>query len=178
MLNRLLLPPYSELREYEGKGNYAIKKYYQFPYSLFYQHKLKMMVQMMERHYGNCLDFGSGPGIFLPELRRHAKRVIGYEKNEPLHPRLEFDLIVCSSVLEFCELESTLTFLKGILKPNGHLIVASPMQSPLSKAYFSAIKDTNKRHSHVDIIKAISTKFKVVSKKEWLGLYFSLKATK
>ena len=178
MFSRILLPPYESLKHLEGKGNYALKKYYQFPYSLFYKHKLKMVVQMIERHYGNCLDFGSGPGIFLPELKRHASRVIGYEKDEKLDNRLNFDLIVCSSVLEFCDLEPTLDFLKEILKPSGHLIVASPMRSPLSKAYFSIIKDKNKRHSDIDIINAISSKFKITQKKNWLGLYFCLKATK
>lgn len=178
MFNRILLPPYESLKHLEGKGNYALKKYYQFPYNLFYKHKLKMVVQMMQRHYSSCLDFGSGPGIFLPELRRHAERVIGYEKDEKLDARLKFDLIVCSSVLEFCELDSTLNFLKEILKPGGHLIVASPMKSIASKAYFKLIKDDKQRHSDIDIIKEISSKFKIVQKKEWLGLYFALRAVK
>lgn len=178
MFNRILLPEYETLKEYEGKGNYAISKYYKFPYKYFYQQKLKMVVSLMERRYKNCLDFGSGPGIFLPELRRHADNVIAYDKGDKLDPGLKFDLIVCSSVIEFCHLESTLKFLKEILKEDGHLIVASPMKSTFSKTYFKLIRDNKNRHCHLDIIKYISNRFKIVQKKEWFGLYFSLKAIK
>lgn len=178
ILHTLSLPPYSSLKEHEGKGNYAISKYYKFPYRIFYRHKLKMIINLMEGRYKNCLDYGAGPGIFTRELKKHCDNVISHDFNKPVDLRWKFDLIICASVLEFCHLNATLEFLKGVLKPGGTLIVASPMETPLSKYYFKAIEDMNIRYSHTKIIEAIQKKFKVEKKKEWLGLYFALRAKK
>ena len=132
----------------------------------------------MERRYTNCLDYGSGPGIFLPELKRHADKVIGYDLGDVIKEGWKFDLIVCSSVLEFCHLNLTLKTLQSLLKTNGTLLVASPMSTPLSKTYFTAINDGHIRHSHTQIIEAIESRFKVEKIDKWMGLYFALRAKK
>lgn len=180
MFNSLTLPPYDSLIKYEGKGNYAIWKYYKFPYSFFYRHKLKMMVAMMDkgRIYRNCLDFGSGPGIFTEELRKHSLKIKQLEKGEAVDPRWKFDLVVCASVLEFVELEPTLVTLKNMLTPGGQIIIASPMESIFSRFYFNKIKDSKRRHHPNKIIFEVSRKFRIVKMKEWLGLYFCIKAVK
>lgn len=179
MFNRLTLPAYDSLKKYEGGGNYAINKYYKLPYSFFYRHKLKMMVNLMEdKTYKNCLDYGSGPGIFTPELKKHAISVLSHDAHHTVDMRWKFELIVCASVLEFCHLNTTLEFLHGVCRKNGTLIVGSPMQTKLSKTYFNSINDTNIRYSHTHIIKAIGSKFEIEKIDYWMGLYFALRAKK
>jgi 2-polyprenyl-3-methyl-5-hydroxy-6-metoxy-1,4-benzoquinol methylase len=179
MPNNLTLPPYKSLSHLEGKGNWAIRKYYQWPYSFFYRHKLKMIIKMMApgMPYYNILDFGAGPGIFTLELNKHAYFVKSFDLKDPIDLRWQFDVIVCASVLEFVHhLDPTVQFLRKVLKPDGLLLVASPIDSALSRFYFRQIKDKNKRHSHKFIIQTISKHFKITEKRNWLNLYFSLKA--
>ena len=173
MFNRFTLPKYDTLEQYEGRGNYALKKYYQFPYSFFYKHKLKMIVNLMHEKYKNILDFGCGPGIFTPELKRHAFFVIGFEKGDPINPLWKFDCIVCASVLDFCELEPTLITLKRLLNPKGVLLIASPMKNKITSLYLKE----NVRHHHDKILSAVSKVFKLREYHTWLGLYFSIRAT-
>lgn len=170
------LPSYSSLKQHEGSGNYAIKPYYRFPKRFFYRHKLKMIVDMMRPGlYRNIMDFGAGPGIFTPELQRHGLWVTKIDHLTIINPLWRFDLIVCASVLEFCELDFTLKMLKGLLAFKGEIIIASPMQTKLSKLYFQIIKDKNTRHSHQKILDRFSHYFRVEKYKEWLGLYFAMK---
>ena len=183
MLHRstnLRLPPYSSLKQYEGKGNYAIWKYYNLPYSLFYCKKLKMIVSLMSEGniYHNILDYGSGPGIFEEELKRYAIAVKKLEIGEVIDPRWRFDAIVCASVLEFVDLKITLILLKNLLKPGGKLYVGSPMQSVLSRTYFKFIGDKNKRIHHMKIISEISKQFRIEKYTTWMSLYFAIRASK
>lgn len=179
MRHSLVLPPYSKVRDYDGKGNYAIRKYYRLPYSFFYRHKLRMILKELDskRIYRNLLDFGSGPAeIFRESLERHAITVKCVDTLSYIDPRWKFDVVVCASVLEFVDLDFTVPLLKSIIAPNGMLIGASPMKTRLSKLYFSLIKDSSKRNSHEAIINSISKHFFLVGQKEWFGLYFSFKA--
>ena len=180
MLDTLLLPlelpERNQIIKHEGLGNYAISKYYQFPYSFFYQYKLKMILNMMKGgSYKNILDYGAGPGIFTPELKKHGK-VTSVDISDPINPTWKFDLIICSSVLEFTFVDHTCRLLKTILHQKGEIIVASPIQSKLSRLYFNAIGDRKVRHSHLEIQSKVSKHFKIERYEEWLGLYFALKA--
>lgn len=177
MPNSLLLPPLSQVVDYEGKGNFAIKRYYQFPFSFFYRQKFKMILDMMDtaRVYRSTLDFGSGPAeIFRETLKLCSWRVDCVDKLEPLKEK--YDLIVCASVLEFVNLKETLPYLKAHLYHGGALIGASPMNTKLSRLYFRLIGSKSNRHSHKMILSELSKYFFVVKKKEWFGLYFSWKA--
>lgn len=177
MFDSIALPPYPSLKRYEGKGNWAIKKYYQWPYSLFYRHKLKMIVEMLgKKKHNNILDFGAGPGIFTKELSKHAISVKSFDLGDVMDLRWKFDVIVCASVLEFVPLEHTLKLLKALMKPKGILIVGSPMDSKFSRAYFKFIKDKNTRYSHQEIIEAMEKVFGIVAEKSWMNLYFTAKA--
>ena len=177
MLHRLALPPYSQLERYEGLGNYALWKYYNFPYSYFYQAKLKLMVNLMkEDGYRNAMDFGSGPGIFRNELLLHSGTVIKVDKWTKFDPRWRFDLIICGSVLEFVELMPTLHLLRSVLDYRGDIIIASPMETFFSRLYFKLIKDSNYRHSHKKIIESIRSVFKIEKIRYWNQLYFAVRA--
>ena len=176
MSNRLFLPLYESLKEHEGKGNFAIKKYYQFPFSLFYRHKLKMILSLMDSRYRSILDFGSGPGIFLPTLRKRSDVVVGFEKGDKFDPRWSFSLVICASVLEFCDLTPTIGFIRILMSKKGELIIASPMDTWISRLYFKLINDKNVRHSHKVILEELKRWYVIESYKEWFGLYFLCKA--
>ena len=174
----LRLPHYTTLEHLEGKGNYAVKRYYQFPFSWFYKKKLKMIVELLgDKKYYNILDYGCGSGIFLTELQRHAQRVVGYDVGDPFNPAWKFDVIVLGSVLEFTNVQYVLNQVKSILKPGGLIVGASPMTTALSQAYFKLIGDTNYRHKHLHIQRVLMENFPQVKFKEWMGLYFSFRAT-
>lgn len=178
MLYGITLPPYHLVKKYEGAGNWAIKKYYQFPYNIFYKKKLKMIVDMLTpgKIYRNILDFGGGPGeIFKKELGKHAMSVTSY--NLPLiDPRWKFDVIICGSVLEFVNFNYTIKGLRTALAPRGFMVVASPMDNWLTRFYFWMIGDKETRHNHIQIKLQIERYFDVIEYKEWLGLYFVCKA--
>lgn len=173
---KLDLPPYHELQRYEGTGNYAIWKYYQWPYRIFYRKKLKMILSLITKT-PDCriLDFGAGPGIFTKTLQAVGV-VKSIDFRDTIDPRWKFDLIICGSVLEFVDLKPALHTLKFMTKPGSEIIVASPMKTWLSRLYFKSIKDTKSRHSHEVIIEEMSKVFHVETVKKWFGLYFALRA--
>lgn len=145
-----------------------------------------MIVNMLlGSKYKYILDYGSGPGIFTKELHRHSSFVSNYDvpsydlKTNKTY-KFKFDVVVCASVLEFCEnhnLDEILEHIKSLINQNGFLIVASPLDSIFSKFYLNLIRDKNKRNSCKDVIHKISNKFKITKYKEWMGLYYCLKAT-
>ena len=179
-MGSLTLPPYSQLAPYEGGGNYAVKKYYSFPYRFFYRKKLNMIVDMMpEGHvYNNILDYGAGPGIFTPELKKHAVNVKSFNIGDVIDPRWSFDAVVCASLLEFVSLRSTIPRISKIMIPNGTLLVASPIKNRITDAYFKLYKSPFDRNSHDKIIHEISKYFRILEYNRWMNLYFSIKATK
>lgn len=175
MSHSLLLPPLSKVADYEGKGNFAIGKYYHLPFSFFYQQKLKMILDLMDEKYQSILDFGSGPAeIFRESLEEYSNRVVCVDKLDNIIGK--YDLIVCASVLEFVNLKETLPYLKSHLMTGGTLIGSSPMDTIFSQYYFRTIGNKLKRHSHQTILSELSKHFWIVKKKEWFGLYFSWKA--
>ena len=177
MLHSIQYPPLESLKHLEGKGNFAVSKYYKWPFKPFYRHKFKMIIDMMkDEHYNRVLDFGAGSAIFRPELLSHSNFVTCVDKSSPINPLWKFDAIVCASVLEFCHLPFTVDMLSKIMVLKGALYIASPMDTNLSRWYFKLIKDTNHRHSHKLIKQSIKKHFFIEDYKEWHGLYFSMKA--
>lgn len=176
MLYGLTLPPYSEVKHLEGTGNFAVKKYYRFPYKLFYLKKLEMISDIL---YGfktkrNILDFGCGEAqIFRPELKKHTLSVTSIDKLQEINPSWKFDVIVCASVVEFLPLTTTAKLLKRVLAPGGKIIISSPMQTKLSRFYFWLIQDANQRHTHDEIIDEFLKEFDLLKYKTWAGLYFT-----
>ncbi len=176
MLYSLALPPYESIKALEGSGNFAVKKYYQFPYSFFYQKKLKMVLGYLKSRDLAILDFGCGEARILElSLGQYPNAVYFADKTEDINTDVKYDVIICSSVLEFVDLKYTLKFLKTILKPTGYMIVASPMSTLLTETYFTIIGDPHTRNSHQLIYQEVSKIFRISEYKEWLGLYFSFK---
>lgn len=183
MFHSITLPAYNKVAALDGRGNYAIKKYYKFPFRLFYRHKLKMIASIVrdiskEQYIYNIIDYGSGPGIFKEELKKHATKVYSYDVDSIFNASWRFDVAVCSSSLEFMQLHHELNKINKVLKVGGYLVVGSPMKTWVTNLYFRLIGDKNGRHSHEAIISAVSNYFKIEECKTWLGLYFTIKAYK
>lgn len=179
MLHSLALPPYESVKHLEGKGGYAVDKYYRHPYKFFYKKKLEMVLSYLTpgRLYMSILDFGCGQAkILLPSLQRRACFVDSVDRIEDVDTKADYSVIVCASVLEFVDLPRYLKVLREALHKNGMLIVASPMQTFFAEYYFHLIKDRKRRHSHKDILATVRKHFYVSGYKEWFGLYFSFKA--
>lgn len=179
MFHGLLLPDYNKVSKYEGKGNFAVRKYYKLPYAPFYRHKLNMILDMMDKNtnYNSVLDYGAGKAeLFKRTLEARARKVKCVDIGDRLDKSDKFDMIVCASVLEFVNLNLVIPYFKSILLPGGSLVGASPMDTPLSRLYFKLIKDGNKRNSDLEILRQLHKHFWVVKKKKWLGLYFSFRA--
>lgn len=178
MLYGIALPPYELVKKFEGQGNWAVKKYYQFPFNIFYKKKFKMIIDMLTpgKIYRNILDYGGGPAeIFKKELGKHAMSVTSY--NLPLiDSRWRFDVIILGSVLEFTKPAEVLQKLRGALAPKGLIIIASPMKNFFTDLYFKLVGDKNSRLSHQTMKYEIDIHFRILDYKTWLGLYFVCKA--
>ena len=176
-MGRLTLPPYSKVKSLDGTGNFAVKKYYLWPFSFIYRKKLKLITQLLERqNYYNILDFGCGDAnIFYPELSKYAKFVKSVDRPENIDLRCKFDVVVCASVLEFVDLPVSVARLKLVTPSNGIIVGASVMDTWLTRLYFKLIGDKRKRHTQKEIMAEINKRFFVVKYEEWFGIYFSFK---
>ena len=175
----LRLPTYKTLSKHEGKGNYAVRKYYLFPFSFFYRYKLKMVARLLgKKVHHNLLDYGSGPGIFTEELKKHSLFVHQKEIGQRINPKWRFDVVVCASVLEFVNLDEALYEIHSLLKPAGKIVVASPMKNRMTGFYLWLSRSKHKRHSHDEILSKVSKYFTIEKYDSWLGLYFSLRGVK
>ena len=176
MSHRLLLPPLSTISHLEGTGNFAVSKYYHWPWAPIYQTKLKMMLELLDtrRMYRSTLDYGCGAAqIMRPTLEKLSDKITSVDKDDA-EPIGKFDLIICGSVLEFVNLDETLHFFQKHLAQGGQIVGASPMDTPMTRLYL--ISDLNKRHSHHYIMRKLKEYFNVTHSSSWLGLYFSFKA--
>ena len=175
----LELPPLESVQHLEGKGNWAVKKYYEWPYSFFYQQKLRMILKILDDYrpfYWNILDFGSGSGILKPELSKRCMTLKSVNSTKEMNYYSMFESVVCGSVLEFCELSRTIPIIKSVMKRGSILCIASPMKTPISELYFRSIGDNKERNHHKSIVEYVSTYLHVTSYTEWHGLYFSIGA--
>ena len=162
MFYHLKLPSYNQVAKYEGQGNWAVDKYYKWPHRFFYRHKLKMCVDMIkDNHYYNTLDFGSGYGIMTKELLKYSDRVISHDRTDVIDLKWGFDLIIALSVMEFVNLDKTVSTFKTLMDNKSELIIVSPMSNWITRKYFNFIKDYNVRNSHQEIKEAVESKFKI-----------------
>lgn len=174
----LKFPSYSSVKHYEGKGNWTVEKYYKLPYRFFYRHKIRMIERMLRgRKYKTIVDFGCGPGLFKDEWLKYGKNVHLVDTLEDFRGH-KADLTVCSSVMEFVNLDHTFMKLAEHTNRNGDIIVASPMATELSEFYFNLIGDRTKRNTHQDILSAMSKHFDIRNYKHWMDLYFCVMGKK
>lgn len=179
LLNPIKLAEYDSVNRYDGKGNFAVNKYYHYPYRPFYRKKLYMIRSLLDkgRIYKNILDFGAGPGIFTPELKRHAISVVSVNEEDFIDKRSKFECVVAGSSLEFVDdLVDSIKMLHEITYSRSQLIVASPTDGYLSRLYFKSIGDKLVRNSPSSIMAIVDRWFKIDEYHEWMGLYFSFKA--
>ena len=181
IFNPITLPPYHSVKHLEGTGNFAVDKYYKWPFRPFYRKKLYMMRDMLdkERIYTTIMDFGSGAKIFVPELKKHANQVKCMDKDTQMYSFWRFKCITAGSVFEFVEdLEVIVRRLWTVSPVNGQLIVASPLDTFMSSLYLRTIKGYRTYNSKEKILTTVDKYFKVVKYREWMGLYFCFKAVR
>ncbi len=131
------------------------------------------MIERMlrDKKYESAMDFGAGPGILNDEWQKYSKEIVPVDMMNPI-PKRKFGLIICSSVMEFTELDRTFGELSECLSKDGDIVVASPMESDFSAVYFGYIGDRTIRNSHEDILSSMEKYFTIRKKTSWLGLYF------
>ena len=165
----LSFPSYSSVAGYEGKGNYAVSKYYQYPWRWLYRHKVRMIERALRGNkFELMLNFGSGPGILDYELYKYTKFLVNYDIGCPeINGR--YDIAVCASVMEFVSLKDTF---EKLSQHTEEIIVTSPMKTSLSDYYFRLIEDKHQRHPHQDILENMVRYFSINYYRSWCGLYF------
>ena len=170
----LKFPRYDSVKGFEGQGNWAVNKYYYYPWRYFYRHKVRMIEKLLRgRKFSSIMDFGSGPGLLCKEWEKYSDYVCPIEKGDNFIPKVE--LAICASVLEFVDLPSTSKLLSEKCK---EVIIASPMTSEFTQKYFSFIGDRNRRNSHYEIITAMSQYFNFTHLEYWKQIYFCARGFK
>lgn len=164
----LTFPKYYLVKRHEGQGDFAIRKYYMYPWRYFYRHKIRMIERLL-RHdrFNSIMDFGAGPGLMTSQWKKYAHEVYSIEKHHTQWPKV--NMTICASVMEFVPLKETFENLK---EHTNEIIVASPMQTSRSNFYFKFINDKNKRHSQKEILDEMAAHFNIHSYTTWMGLYF------
>jgi len=132
---------------------------YKFPIKYVQRYRFKVVAKLLgDQIYPKLLEFGTGSGIFLPELAQHCVHLYASD----IHPNIAkiddllkyyninnceiksqsvqntdypdnyFDAIVAVSVLEFVnDLQAALSEIKRILTKDGVFITICPMNSKL-----------------------------------------------
>ena len=178
----LLLPPRGLVPK--PNADDPVDYYYKPLTAHLYRVRLELAVDLLGvGRYPSLLEVGYGSGIFLPELARHADRLVAVD----VHPesarvqdmlrRLEVDAelrraslfelpfeegefhgLVCVSVLEhLTELDRALDELRRVLRPGGVAVFGFPTRNPFTDAFLRLARyDPREIHpsSHADILAA------------------------
>lgn len=167
----LKFPKYSIIRYFEGRGNYAVNKYYFYPHRYFYRHKVRMIEKALRgRKFDQIVDFGAGPGVLTDQWHNYTDRVYNADIYTDYIPKCQ--LAICASVMEFVNLKETFKMLADSVD---EIVVASPMETPLSILYFKKIRDLHRRKPHTEIISEMTKHFSINHYESWLGLYFCVR---
>lgn len=164
---KIILPEKKQLRK-TGEVDYYDWNY-SFPIKYVQRYRFNTIARLLGNNiYPRLLEFGTGSGIFLPELSRHCENLYACD----IHPHFEniehllkyyqvnnfqlksqsiektdypndfFDAIVAVSVLEFIsDLNAAINEIKRILKPNGVFITICPMESKLLDSILALYSD-------------------------------------
>lgn len=137
-----------------------LKFYYLYGARGFYCKRFKDACTLMERPVEALLDFGTGSGIFLPELKRWCRRLFACDIHQNLQSVREMlakegieaevasslpesipfadesmDAVVSMSVLEhIANLSPCVAEIGRVLKPRGRAIIGVPVDNVMTKA--------------------------------------------
>jgi ubiquinone/menaquinone biosynthesis C-methylase UbiE len=153
----------------QSEDYHLVRLYYSWYSGWFYRNRLKMVAAALDGiHTENVLDIGTGSGIFLKQLLKHASHVTGIDIHETYggvyqmleregvdtkrielrqgsildipYPDSSFDLVVCISVLEhFADPGPPLAEIKRVLRPNGRFVWGCPAKSPITDVLFGML---------------------------------------
>lgn len=166
----LTLPAYESLKLSIDNGiseDYHLVKLYYARYSgWFYRNRLKMAANLLgTERVSDLLEVGTGSGIFIPELLKHANKVTAIDIHETYNgvtqmlqrenvdlsrvhlqkgsildipfPDKTFDTVVCISVLEhFADPRPAVREMARVVKPGGALVLGFPAHNLITDTLF------------------------------------------
>ncbi|OGO20096.1 MAG: hypothetical protein A2Z14_04725 [Chloroflexi bacterium RBG_16_48_8] len=148
---------------------HLVRLYYSWYAGWFYRHRLKMMSNLLEgKSLDKLLEIGTGSGIFILELLKHANLVVGMdihptyqgvrkmlEREGADYSRVElrqgdifdipypdhsFDAVVCVSVLEhFPEPRLALEEIQRVVRPQCPILMGFPAKTTITKLIFASL---------------------------------------
>ena len=162
-----------------------------------YTKRLQTIIDIVPpKKFKHILDLGTGSGILIPTLFKMGKSISGIDINENLmhvremllklniHPHFtvgdvrdlpyrdnQFDLIICSSVLEHLnknDLIKSIKTIRKIMKNDGYLIIGYPKENWIVKIFFRLIKFNSKDHhlsSYNEIRNVIKSRLRIIKRK-------------
>lgn len=160
---RIIIPDKKYLKK-TGEVDY-FNWNFAFPIKYIQLYRFKKIIQLLgNTHYPKLLEFGTGSGIFIPELSKHCDTIYACDIHSNFthlqemckqygvnnfqfstqsidqtnFPDNNFDAIIAVSVLEFVpDIHKALMEIKRILKPEGVFITICPMESRLLDFFLS-----------------------------------------
>jgi SAM-dependent methyltransferase len=169
----LLLPSRDSLQFSIDDGTeedyHLIQLYYSWYAGWFYRHRLKMVSNLLDgKSFDKLLEIGTGSGIFILELSKHANLVVGMDIHPGYHgvqkmleregadlsrvelrqgdifdipyPDHSFDAVVCVSVLEhFPEPRPALDEIRRIVRPRCPIVMGFPADTMITRLIFASL---------------------------------------
>jgi ubiquinone/menaquinone biosynthesis C-methylase UbiE len=150
----------------QSEDYHLVRLYYSWHSGWFYRNRLRMVASALDGiQTEKALDIGTGSGIFLKQLLKHANHVVGIDIHETYngvyqmlereridtkrielrqasilnipYPDSSFDLVVCISVLEhFADPVPPLAEIERVLKPRGLFVWGCPAKSRFTDLLF------------------------------------------
>jgi ubiquinone/menaquinone biosynthesis C-methylase UbiE len=169
----LLLPSRDSLKLSIDDGTeedyHLVQLYYSWYAGWFYRHRLRMVSNLLDgESFNKLLEIGTGSGIFLLELLKHARLAFGMDIHPTFHgvrkmleregadlSRVElkhgdifnipytdhsFDAVVCVSVLEhFIDPRPALVEIQRVIRPQCPIILGFPADTTITRLIFASL---------------------------------------
>ena len=148
---------------------HLVQLYYSWYAGWFYRHRLKMVSNLMRgKSFDKLLEIGTGSGIFILELLKHANLVMGIDIHPTFHgvrkmleregadlrrvelkhgdifnipyPDHSFDAVVCVSVLEhFSDPRPALVEIRRVVRPQCPVVMGFPADTRITRLIFASL---------------------------------------
>lgn len=192
-----------------NQRNYSTEKYYKFIIKYLYLQRIKLGIKLLgKQKYNKMLDVGFGGGVILPELSKHAEKIIGIDTHDNIElvkkiliseninntslikinatslpfPDKKFDCIWCMSVLEFIKnSEQVIREIKRVAQNNATIIIGFPLTNKLTDILYKLISfKSSEAHynNHKILISQIKKYFKIKKIKKIPGIFLVCKVVK